>query len=71
MSNALGEKCCTPCRGAIPPLTLDEAQRYLAQDTPDPTREFCQHRCLVAEASADLEHHLVRPGVKRGRKPGS
>ena len=34
MPNALVEKCCTPCRG-IPPPTLDEAQRYLGQDTPD------------------------------------
>ena len=51
MPNALVEKCCTPCRG-IPPLTLDVARRYLAQDTPDATREVRQHRCLVAEVSA-------------------
>ena len=31
MSNTLAEKSCTPCRGGIPPLTIEEAQRYLAQ----------------------------------------
>ena len=31
MSNALTEKSCTPCRGGIPPLTTEEALRYLAQ----------------------------------------
>ena len=25
---SLAEKTCTPCRGGIPPLTLDEAERY-------------------------------------------
>ena len=58
MPNALVEKCCTPCRG-IPPLTLDVARRYLAQDTPDATREVRQHRCLVAEVSA------AAPSVRR------
>jgi 4a-hydroxytetrahydrobiopterin dehydratase len=27
----LASKTCTPCRGGIPPLTQDEAQRYLEQ----------------------------------------
>lgn len=31
MSNNLLSKTCTPCRGGVPPLTLAEAQRYLAQ----------------------------------------
>ena len=31
MSNALAEKSCTTCRGGIPPLTTEEALRYLAQ----------------------------------------
>ncbi len=31
MSEALAEKRCTPCRGGIPPLTRDEAQRLQAQ----------------------------------------
>ena len=31
MSETLAEKICTPCRGGIPPLTRDEAQRFLAQ----------------------------------------
>ena len=34
MSEILVEKICTPCRGGIPPLTRDEAQRLQAQ-TPD------------------------------------
>jgi 4a-hydroxytetrahydrobiopterin dehydratase len=31
MSEALAEKRCTPCRGGIPPLTRDEAERLQAQ----------------------------------------
>jgi 4a-hydroxytetrahydrobiopterin dehydratase len=31
MSTKLAEKTCTPCRGGIPALTSEEAQRYLAQ----------------------------------------
>jgi 4a-hydroxytetrahydrobiopterin dehydratase len=31
MSSELAEKSCTPCRGGIPPLTLEEARRYSAQ----------------------------------------
>jgi 4a-hydroxytetrahydrobiopterin dehydratase len=31
MSETLPEKTCTPCRGGIPPLTRDEAQRFQAQ----------------------------------------
>lgn len=31
MSDDLLAKTCTPCRGGVPPLTLAEAERYLAQ----------------------------------------
>jgi 4a-hydroxytetrahydrobiopterin dehydratase len=31
MSSTLAEKSCTPCRGGVPPLTSEEAARYLAQ----------------------------------------
>ena len=31
MSSTLAEKSCTPCRGRVPPLTSEEAARYLAQ----------------------------------------
>ena len=31
MPNTLAAKSCTPCRGGIPPLTIEEAKRYLAQ----------------------------------------
>lgn len=31
MSETLSEKTCTPCRGGVPPLTRDEAQRFQAQ----------------------------------------
>jgi 4a-hydroxytetrahydrobiopterin dehydratase len=31
MSDALAEKTCTPCRGGIPPLTREEAERLHAQ----------------------------------------
>src|SRR6476620_134783 len=31
MPNTLAAKSCTPCRGGIPPLTIEEAQVYLAQ----------------------------------------
>ena len=31
MTEALAEKTCAPCRGGIPPLTRDEAQRLRAQ----------------------------------------
>ena len=31
MSNTLAAKSCTPCRGGIPPLTIEEAQVYMAQ----------------------------------------
>jgi len=31
MTATLAEKTCAPCRGGIPPLTRDEAQRFQAQ----------------------------------------
>ena len=31
MTETLAEKTCAPCRGGIPPLTRDEAQRLQAQ----------------------------------------
>jgi 4a-hydroxytetrahydrobiopterin dehydratase len=31
MATTLSEKTCTPCRGGIPPLTLQEAEAYRAQ----------------------------------------
>jgi len=31
MSDDLSSKTCTPCRGGVPPLTRDEAERYLEQ----------------------------------------
>ncbi|MER8995658.1 4a-hydroxytetrahydrobiopterin dehydratase [Mesorhizobium sp. M0678] len=31
MTDTLAEKTCTPCRGGVPPLTRDEAQRFQAQ----------------------------------------
>ena len=31
MTNVLAEKTCTPCRGGIPPLTVEEAERFHAQ----------------------------------------
>jgi 4a-hydroxytetrahydrobiopterin dehydratase len=31
MTTALTEKTCTPCRGGVPPLTAEEAGRFLAQ----------------------------------------
>ena len=31
MTETLAEKTCTPCRGGIPPLTRDEAQRLQAK----------------------------------------
>jgi 4a-hydroxytetrahydrobiopterin dehydratase len=31
MPDTLAAKSCTPCRGGIPPLTIEEAQDYLAQ----------------------------------------
>jgi len=31
MSIDLRSKTCTPCRGGIPPLTVEQAQSYLAQ----------------------------------------
>jgi 4a-hydroxytetrahydrobiopterin dehydratase len=31
MTATLAEKTCTPCRGGIPPLTLEQAEAYRAQ----------------------------------------
>jgi 4a-hydroxytetrahydrobiopterin dehydratase len=31
MTTALSAKTCTPCRGGIPPLTLEEAEAYRAE----------------------------------------
>ena len=31
MADTLTEKTCTPCKGGVPPLTLEEAQRYQRQ----------------------------------------
>jgi 4a-hydroxytetrahydrobiopterin dehydratase len=43
MSEALAEKRCTPCRGGIPPLTRDEAERLQAQ-APDWELRDDEHR---------------------------
>ena len=29
MTEGLADKVCTPCRGGVPPLTREEAERYL------------------------------------------
>ncbi len=31
MSTTLADKTCTPCRGGIPPLTPEQASRYVSQ----------------------------------------
>jgi 4a-hydroxytetrahydrobiopterin dehydratase len=31
MTGLLAEKTCTPCRGGVPPLTVEEAQAYCVQ----------------------------------------
>jgi 4a-hydroxytetrahydrobiopterin dehydratase len=31
MTSTLGQKTCTPCRGGIPPLTSEEAERFRAE----------------------------------------
>ena len=31
MTSALAEKTCTPCRGGVPPLTVEEAEAYRMQ----------------------------------------
>jgi 4a-hydroxytetrahydrobiopterin dehydratase len=31
MPDALAQKSCTPCRGGVPPLTREEAERLLAE----------------------------------------
>ncbi len=31
MSDALFQKTCTPCRGGVPPLTREEAEKFRAQ----------------------------------------
>lgn len=31
----LGKKSCTPCKGGIPPLTVDEAKEFLLSSAPD------------------------------------
>jgi 4a-hydroxytetrahydrobiopterin dehydratase len=28
MTSVLAEKTCTPCRGGVPPLTIEEAEAY-------------------------------------------
>jgi 4a-hydroxytetrahydrobiopterin dehydratase len=31
MTELLAEQTCTPCRGGVPPLSIDQARRYLEQ----------------------------------------
>jgi 4a-hydroxytetrahydrobiopterin dehydratase len=35
MATALAEKTCTPCRGGVPPLAPEEAERFRAQGAPE------------------------------------
>ncbi len=35
MASALAEKTCTPCRGGVPPLTPEEAERLRAEGAPE------------------------------------
>jgi 4a-hydroxytetrahydrobiopterin dehydratase len=64
MTATLAEKTCTPCRGGIPPLTRDEAQRLQTQapswEFADDTRRI-ERTCLVQDVGqlAEAEgHHL-------------
>ena len=43
MAETLVDKTCTPCRGGVPPLTSEEAERFHAQ-TPDWTLLEDAHR---------------------------
>ena len=43
MTEALATKTCTPCRGGIPPLTRDEAERF-HKEAPDWTLLDDAHR---------------------------
>ena len=35
MASALAEKTCTPCRGGVPPLPPEEAERLRAEEAPE------------------------------------
>ena len=82
MTQTLAEKTCTPCRGGIPPLTSDEAQRYQAH-APDwqlrdesrrieRTVRFVEGKCSSGppvRASGSTRRARVnrQPGASEGR----
>ena len=72
-------KSCTPCRGGIPPLTRDEAERLLPQApgwtlSPDATqlersftfRDYATALALVEKVSAIAEAEGHHPDVSFG-----
>jgi 4a-hydroxytetrahydrobiopterin dehydratase len=79
MATALAEKNCTPCRGGIPPLTVDEAERLRAQ-APEWSlhdqatriernyrfRNFAEAFAFVERAAALAENEGHHPEIRFG-----
>ena len=79
MTETLAEKTCTPCRGGIPPLTHEEAERFRAQASDWELRDdahriertfrfrnFREAAAFVQEISESLRPQL-RLGLCNGR----
>jgi 4a-hydroxytetrahydrobiopterin dehydratase len=57
MTSSLVEKTCTPCRGGIPPLTRDQAERLLTE-APEWTLVDEAHRIERTFHSRDFQEAL-------------
>ena len=70
MTEQLVEQTCVPCRGGIPPLSIDEARQFLRQ-TPDWTLlddgRLLQHTFRFANFRSSARISFVPPGNCRGR----
>jgi 4a-hydroxytetrahydrobiopterin dehydratase len=79
MSSALAEKSCTPCRGGIPPLTVEAAEEYHRQ-APDWAlvdnamrlertyrfRNFAEALAFIERAAALAENEAHHPDLSFG-----
>jgi hypothetical protein len=68
MTETLAEKTCTPCRGGIPPLTREEAERF--RDGEALALVFAQEHGAGLEAWQTRSHREDSDSVNPGSNPG-
>src|SRR6516164_5417365 len=61
MIESLAQKKCTPCRGGIPPLTHDEAERFRSQTPNWELRDDSHHAANIGDGNGYRYREVVQP----------